>query len=56
MEQSTLPQTWKAGYIFQTVLFWDDQVTANVSAIIQIKIYFKGLGFFKAAILILIQL
>lgn len=45
--------TRKAGYIFQAVLFQDDQVTANLSAIIQIKIYFnfKGLGFFKVEIL-----
>lgn len=53
IHSSTDQMTRKAGYIFQAVLFWDDQVTANGLSITQIKVYFnfKGLGFFKVAIL-----
>lgn len=45
--------TRKAGYIFQAVLFWDDQITANALEFTQIEIYFNfnGLGFFKVATL-----
>lgn len=53
IHSSTDQMTRKTGCIFEEVLFWDDQVTANASATTQMKTYFnfKGLGFFKVAIL-----